>query len=47
MASTWLDIINAKTNELIWRGAGKVTVSENAADAKPDVWINESVKKIL
>ncbi len=42
-----VDIVNPKTNQLIWRGTGKATVLENASPEKREARINEGIKKIL
>lgn len=45
--SLFIDIVDPKTNELMWRGTGKATVLEKATPEKREARINEGVKKIL
>lgn len=42
-----LDVVDPKTNALIWRGSGKKAIDENADSAKREANINKAVQKIL
>jgi Domain of unknown function (DUF4136) len=43
----FVDIVDPKTNALIWRGTGKKAIDENASSAKRESNINKAVQKIL
>lgn len=42
-----LDIIDARTKELIWRGTATKTIDDNPTPEKIDKTINEAVEKLL
>lgn len=45
--SVFIDIVDPKSNSLIWRGTGKATVLEKATPEKREARINEGVSEIL
>ena len=42
-----VDVVDTKTNTLVWRGSGKKAIDENANSAKREANINKAIQKIL